>query len=733
MRSSHQSRFVGSVSLLLTLVTAGWAQSPPAADETKVTARRTEESLKEVPASIVSRSAGELEQQATRDMQGLSEAVPGIVLSNQNPTTGEAALWIRGMGSNTLGPGTESSVGYYVDGVYMPRHQTLVKPFLDVERIEVLRGPQGVLWGRNSIAGAVNVITRSPESKFHGRLLASLSEFNASQAPGGRRYELSVTGPLSRKMRARLTGARSVFGDPTYNEYLKAGSRELDGVSFRGALTFAPSDSLTFTIRGDRTDDDAHGNLHFKLGNGLYSNLPFRSLSDYYGYSDPEDIHRIGVNTAPTSEHQENGFSLTLDKVTEAGINITSISSWREFDSARTADIDGTPIDFQATSGAFESRWWSQELLLHGTHGPATWIAGSYAFEETSRTRIDTIGDPAVNRFLRHSEAPLYLETDLDSTRYSVYGHVDWQLSERVTLTTGARYSDDDKAIQQATFALRRFIPVSQTLRDSWHGVTPMLGLSVRPRENLMLYGTATAGFKTGGYNPVHLQAAFDEETVTTYEIGLRSSLARGRARITAAVFSSDYTDLQMPVSAPDGLVIENAARARIRGIDFELSLRPVSRFAFGLSFELLDDEFEDYMFQEGSQFEETKLFGPFIRIRALNLAGSGLPRAPDLSVSASLEYTLQLGGDSLTARAEYRYTDDIAFDPREHFVQPSYGRLHGQLRWSSRQGKLFVDLYGRNLTDEEYKVNEIVTPDVGRLRIWAPPREIGLQVGIDF
>ncbi|MCY3970057.1 MAG: TonB-dependent receptor [Acidobacteria bacterium] len=707
---------------------------PPAspADETKVTAQRIEESSQDVPFSIVSRSADQLERQATRDVQTLSEAAPGIILSNRDPTTGEATLWIRGMGSHTLGPGTESSVGYYVDGVYMPRHQAFVQPFLDVERVEVLRGPRGVLWGRNSIAGAVNVVTRSPGSRFHGRLVASLNEFDTSQAPRGRRYELSATGPLSGKVSARLAGVKSDVVDPTYNEYLRSATRKLHGVSFRSSVTFAPSDSLTLTVRGDRTDHDAHDNLHFKLGDRMYRNYRFGNLTDYHGIYDPEDIHRIAVNTAPASEHRENGVSLTLDKAAGAGIDITSISSWREFDSARTADLDGTPFDFQATSGAFESRWWSQELLLHGTHGSASWIAGTYAFEETSRTRIDTIGDIAVIRYVR--DGADHVEADLDSTRYAVYGQVDWQLSERVTLTTGARYSDEDKAIQQATSTWWHDETVSQALRDSWGGVTPRLGLSVRPRENLMLYATATAGLKSGGYNPVVLQAAFDEETSTTYEIGLKTALARSKVRISAAVFSSDYTDLQMPVSAPGGLIIENAAEARIRGIDLEFSFRPVSQFAFDMSFELLDDEFGDYLFQEGDQFvDETKPFGPFIRICPLDLAGRGLPRAPDLSASASLEYKLQLGAGSLATRVEYRYTDDIAFDPRALLVQPSYGLLHGQVRWSLRQGKLFVDLYGRNLTDEEYKVNEIVTAAVGGLRIWAPPREVGLQVGLDF
>ena len=184
-------------------------------DEITVTAQRVEEAIQDVPISIVTRSGEELEQQAIGDVQALAEASPGVVISGQSPTTGEVAIYIRGIGSSTLGIGTEPTVGYYVDGVYMPRPQAAVNPFLDLERIEVLRGPQGTLWGRNSTAGAVNVITRAPESEFHGRLFTSFSEFDSSEPAEGRRYGLTLTGPVSSKVWARLTGATAQVGIST--------------------------------------------------------------------------------------------------------------------------------------------------------------------------------------------------------------------------------------------------------------------------------------------------------------------------------------------------------------------------------------------------------------------------------------------------------------------------------------------------------------------------------------
>ena len=265
-----------------------------------------------------------------------------------------------------------------------------------------------------------------------------------------------------------------------------------------------------------------------------------------------------------------------------------------------------------------------------------------------------------------------------------------------------------------------------------------------------MLYGAVTAGYKSGGYNSVSLQPAFDEETVTSFEIGIKSSLADRKVRINAAAFNYDYDDLQVAVLYPDRSVVENAAKARIRGLDFELSARPNPRFAFDLSFELLDDQFTRFTTLDPylqAQFVEQLLAaglidpsqvllggGGALPIEPSDLSGNGLPRAPDFSATASLRYTFDLGSSgSLTARGEYQHTDDVAFDAFERFVQPSYGLFHAQLRWTSAQGRMFLAAYGRNLGDEEYRLSQFFVNYTGSLAVWAPPTEIGLQLGFDF
>ncbi len=762
-------------------------------DEITVTAQRVEEAIQDVPISIITRSGEELEQQAIGDVQALAEASPGVVVSGQSPTTGEVAIYIRGIGSSTLGIGTEPTVGYYVDGVYMPRPQAAVNPFLDLERIEILRGPQGTLWGRNSTAGAVNVVTRAPEGQFHGRVFTSLSKYDSSEAADGRRVGLSLTGPVSNKVWGRFTGASAQVEDPTYNDFLGAGADNFDGVTLRGSLTFLPSDSLSFTVRADSTDDDAHANFPYKpFAVSPYSTVG--TLNRFYGHSEPADVHRISTDTVPLSLYEESGFSLTVNKAMGAGTSLTSISSWRDFDSSRDTDIDGSPNAFVTNSGAFNSQWWSQEFQLHGASERANWVTGIYAFSEESGMQVDNDSDLALLGVWVFANSPgtflfdpatycslgvlappalcgpdyfnaiapllglpvpgttttLPFETSIDASLYAAYGQVDWRLGDRVTLTTGARYTTDEKDHDQQTLSFRTFMPEFQQQSDNWSALTPRLGLEVRPADNLMLYGAVTAGYKSGGYNSLSLQPAFDEETVTSVEIGIRSTLADRKVRINASAFDYDYDDLQVAVLYPDRSVVENAAKARIRGLDFEVAVKPNRQFSFDLSFELLDDEFTEFTTLDPvlqAQFVEDLLAaglidpadvlqggGGALPIPPTDLSGNGLPRAPDLSATASLQYTFDLGSSgSLIARGEVQYTDDIAFDSFERFVQPSYSLLHAQLRWTSAEGRVFLAAYGRNLGDEEYRLSQFFVNYTGSLAVWAPPTEIGLQLGIDF
>jgi iron complex outermembrane receptor protein len=794
--------------LLLLAAVVGQAQEPPGEaeppedaliveDEVEVTAQRVEQKLQDVPISIVTVSGEDMADRGIGDAHALADAAPGVVMSGHSPVSGESSLFVRGVGSNTSGLGVEAAVGYYVDGVYMPRPQSLLGSFFDLERAEVLRGPQGTLWGRNSTGGAIHLVTRAPEPEFHGTMRASLRRYDSPEDADGRSYGLSLTGPLTERLWGRVAGTDLSVEDATWNEHLRRRTKNLDGFSGRGALSLLAGPALTFTLRADTTNDDSHHNFHLKPGDTSPRSI-VGTLVRFYGLSDPADVHRAASGELPFSAFEESGISLHAYRTFgNRGLNLTSISSAREFASNRRADVDGTALSYVDTAGSYESEWWSQEFQLQGATRRTNFVFGLYGFGEDGHHLTDARTDPALLQvWFVAGAAPIFglnpdtycsildptlcgpafyeylardagfalpgslvtanrFDTLLDSVSYAAYGQVDWALGDRLTLTTGVRYTRDDKDYSLETLTQTGGL-ATEELADSWRRVTPKLGLEFRPRDALLFYAAASSGYKSGGFNAVSFQPSFGPETMNSYEVGFKVSSRRG-VTLNASAFSYDYDDMQVEVLHLDHSYVANAAESGARGIDLDLRVRPNDKLAFDLSMEFLDDEFESFDSRDpgaiakyiqagasvlGSLTDFDSLFDAITLIeeleaaaeREVDLSGNSLPRAPDLSATVSLSYRTDVGRrGALTARGEYHYTDDVAFDPFARFEQPGYGLLHGNLRWDSPRQRFSVNLYGRNLTDEEYRLTEFHTNYTTSLRVWAPPREVGVQLGFDF
>ena len=761
-------------------------------DRITVTAQRVEQSLQDVPLSVVAIEGEELESRALTDAQTLGEAVPGVVVSSQSSSNGEVALTIRGIGSNTFGLGTESTVGYYVDGIYIPRPQGFLNQFVDVERIEVLRGPQGTLWGRNSTGGTINVITRRPSNAFEARLFGEYSEFDSPDSATGQRLQGGVSGALSETVRARLSGSWSDIEDTTFNEFSGRSVDNIDGNSLRGSLDFLIGDSLSILVRADHTDDASHNNFNLKPA----SITPISTLGTlfrFYGISDIPDVHRIAANIEPVSEYSESGISVGLNAVLDSsGTELESISSFREFDSTRSADIDGSPLDFVENQGDFDVEWWSQELKITGGNDRFDWIAGVYAFHEEGTTLVDTRTDLAlfqVHFFASNPGlflfdpgtfcslgfiAPSFLcgidyyqaiapalglalpgnvssgnffRTALDTDSYSGYGQLYWHLNDQWTLTGGLRYTNDDKDHTQNTIDFLTQQPFVQSDSDSWDALTPKVGVEYRPDADTMVYGSIATGFKSGGFNSISIQPSFDEETITSYEVGVKSTFHDNRVTFNAAAFHYDYDDLQVAVLFPDRSQIENAAEATVNGLEVDLRVRPSSGFEFELGLSFLDDEFDRFSSQNPveiarvqDELNQQGVFDPVqlaiagAAVPLTDLSGRGLLKAPDVSATAAVQYTWDFDdAGGLTGRLGYSYSDDVAFDAFGEFTQESYDLLSANLRYASSDGRWFVNLFGRNLGDEEYQVAELFARVTGSLKVWAPPRQVGVQVGLNF
>ena len=773
----------------LTSTIAVAQEDPPVVEEEMtVTAQRVEQELQDVPISIIAVSAKDLEQRAINDVQELADAAPGLVVSGQSSSTGELAVTIRGIGSNTFGLGTESTVGYYVDGVYIPRPQGFLNQFLDLERIEVLRGPQGTLWGRNSTGGAINVVTKAPSNQFEGRLFGELGELDSPESAQEQRFAFSLGGGFSDRAFGRLSVQSNQTEDYTFNELLGRTFDNVDGYSARGGLTFLPTESVSVTLRADLTDNDSHNNFTLTPGD-IGPGSVLGTLLRFYGLDAPNDIHRVAANIGPESVYEESGFSLDVNWTSGSGLELQSLTSFREFDSRRVADVDASALDFVENVGGFDVEWYSQELKLTGSSDRFDWIGGLYYFHEEGLTNVDTVTDlalfqvqffaanPALFGFnpddfcsflvptlcgidyytIVASGTPFlslpgnkatgnFFTTLLETDSYAAYGQLYWHLNDRFTLTAGLRFTDDEKDHSQTTIDFTTLAPTTLVDSDSWNGVTPKLGLEYRPNDDVLFFGSITTGFKSGGFNSISLQPSFDEETITSYEVGVKSTLADRKVTLNASAFHYEYDDLQVAVLFPDRSSVENAAQATVNGAELDVTFRRNRRFSLELGLAVLDDEFDEFVSQNPRDVARVQdnlnamgEFDPIVLALAgaavplTDLSGRSLQRAPDFSGNLALQYVFPVGSGSLTARGELVTTDDFSFDAFGEFTQDGYELFHANLSWAPGDGRWLVNLYGRNLGDEEYKTAELFARVTGSLRLWAPPASYGLQVAYSF
>lgn len=794
-RAAPQSHRVLVAVLLLASASSGWARQQPSRPAVKdtvlVTAQRTEQDLQDVPLSMLAYDSRALEVLSIDDIQELAEVAPGLVVSGQAPSTGEVSLFVRGIGSSVQGIGVESTVGFYLDGVYVPRPVGFLDELLDVERIELLRGPQGTLWGRNSTGGAINLVTKQPAGQLAGRLFGEYGQIEGTGSLDSRRLAGSVTGPLSDWVLGRFAASSSRADNYTTNVLADDPGLNRDATSLRGALTFLPSEKVSLTVGVDSIEDDHHNNFFFRPGQ-VGPDTVLGTLIRFYDLELPSDPHQIAVDVDPVADYQEQGLRLDLEWSLASDLQLRAITGARDLESERTSDIDGTPLEFVENFDRLDSEWWSQELQLSGSAGSLDWIGGLYAFHEEAEEFTDTLSDQALfsqfffaqnpglfqfdpdtfcstNPFVPsfvcgpsyyaavapfiglplpgNKASATFFDRSVDTDSYAVYGQGYAQLSDTFTLTGGLRYTIDEKTHALTTLGSFQTGELrTEVLDDDWDQITPKLGIEWRPQDDVMVYGAVTTGYKSGGFNSTSFQPSFDQEEILSYEAGVKSMLAGGRVRVNAAAFLYDYDDLQVAILFPDRRTVENAAEAELTGFELDVDWRLSDRLRLVFNGALLDDEFVRFDSQDplvvGRVEDELNAMGVFdpaiigaavAQVPTTDLSGRGLPQAPDVNTYTALEYTLPVGEGQLLLRADHQYTDDLAFDPFEAFVQDSYDLLGAGISYTSRDSRWWVNLYGKNLDDEDYVLTEFFARVTGSLQVYAPPANWGLQLGVRF
>lgn len=687
------------------------AEQASTVEEIVVTAQKREESLQDVPIAI-SAYDGEIIEKANVDsVSELQYLAPSIYFGRQDA---QALISIRGIGSSILSPGADAGIALHLDGVYLSKQQTHDAALFDVERVEVLRGPQGTVNGRNATGGSINVISRKPSEEPEGYLSVTAGNYSSIQTAG------AVGGPI---VPGRLMGRLAFRTDNregyTPNIVSTTGEHkdEANQQSLRGSLLFRLSGAADLLLSADydRVDTNGFATIIHRTVNG--NPLPGAALGGVFVPSG-----RAIANNTPGSYRRETvGATATLTADTQLG-TVTSITGYRRLSDRSISDVDGTSVSFLNQDSRIPHWQVSQEVnLASNSDGPLSWLVGAYYFREKQRPD-QTFPTPTLGVV---STFGGIATTD----SYAVYGQASYEVSERLTVTAGVRYTRDEKdASEYIKVAPINFVRTAE-LSDDWSAVTPKLSVDFDLTPEVMLYATVGRGFRSGGINVGNLQGStFDPEFVWNYEAGMKGIFWDGRARLNVAAFHSKYSDLQLFQTRFQVATVENAAKATINGVEVELAANPTDSLQIDFAGSYLDATFDEFVTIDQAR----AALGP------LDLAGNTLPRAPKGKINIGVEHSWSLPTGELTLRGEYSWTTRVYFNEfnRPETSQPEVSVVNLRASFATPDERYRIAAFVENATDEYYISNTTVgsaRTAFAILEYAAPPRTYGVQLSTKF
>lgn len=647
-------------------------------EEILVTATKTgATSLQNTPIAITAFTGGMLEKTMITDLRDLSQLTIGLTISEN---TSYAQLYMRGVGSNNVFAGADPSTTIHVDGVYIARPQASFNNFLDIERIEVLRGPQGTLYGRNSVGGTINIISRKP----------SLDEVDyKAEVVGGNygllRFDGYLTGPVSENI--ALSIAANISNRDGYRKNVTDTGNDLQDEDVKSVRIQAlyKGSSIEAILRADYYDED-----NSAYGYSTFIEPPPTPLSaSIFG-----DFGKVSNNLENTYTRENSGISLDLSGDINDTWSWNSLTAYRANDVEVIIDSDASELNILRTNIREDQDQVSQEFTFLGDLENSTLLLGAYYFQE------DIVQGPGSIKVY-----PLGIERRpepiVDTSAWAIFGQWNYRLSERLSLTAGGRYTEEEKTFTKidGVYLLDTEIKIvdldfpkeSATYSD----FTPKLGVEFQQTEDVMYYGSISKGFKSGGFNfTAVLPGGYGPEELWAYEIGIKSRFADDRAQLNLAAFHYDYDDLQVQSFIVPGQVdISNAATATVDGIEVESLFNPTPDLLLWFNIAYLDavyDEYPEAPIGAGDTF---------------NASGFKLNSAPEWSGSLGANWDHEIGAGSIFLRGEYNWQSEIFFTPDNNEVerQGSYALVNVFLGYTNSDGRWSVELWGRNLFDEDY------------------------------
>lgn len=734
-----------------------------------VTARRKVESLQEVPVAVTSIGAQDLQNRGITVLTEIQQFSPNTTLQTSRGTNSTLTAFIRGVGQQDPLWGYEPGVGIYIDDVYVARPQGAVLDLLNVERVEVLRGPQGTLYGKNTVGGAVKYVTKE---------MSGSAEFNAQATVGtyGQR-DLMVTGQIPIiEDTLYVGGGIAMLNRDGFGNYLESALPNQDLENYNKDLTaariaveYSPTDELFFRLDYDKTTDDSNSKGGYRLLPSILTEAPV-----------PDSVYD-SYTSLPTENLVElEGFSFLARYDVSENLQLKYVASSRESYSPTNIDFDNTAVDVFDVPAIYEDENTTHELQANYTGESFSLTSGLYYYDGESCGSFDAIlgalgriafGTPGLTREVTGCN---------NSESYAVYVQSSIDLTDQLSMTLGARYTDETKEatvnnglIFDNVYPTTGWIPgyirpvgtfpgnnlVPQVLgqdtggdtfpdgpsKESWSRFTPRIGLEYQVNDDTMVFASYAQGFKSGTFNPRATinEPAADPEIVDSFEIGVKSDVSSNlRANVT--LFNLDHKDRQyisvLPVTSPEDLnqILGNVGQSTSTGLEAEITYVASNALTFDFALGYIDAEFEEVLTLDPDTGNSIDISDQF-----------AISNTPEYTANFSANYTLETDVGYFMFVANYYYRDDYNIDETANSLlsQDGYGLANVSITWESESGQYYAGLHAKNLTDEEYLVGGYqfvtqnddgsFTPGTGGdntlIGYYGDPRTVQLTVGYRF
>lgn len=714
-------------------VLAGETQDEPAASRGEgievllITARRRAESQQRVPIAVTALGSEQLRNEQITDLSEIAAYVPSFTYQSQNSM--ESEMFIRGVGTTRLNGATaDPSVGTFLNEIYIGRRGAATPPLFDLERIEVLRGPQGTLYGKNVVGGAINLITAAPQDEFGAGGSISIGNYSSLLAEG------YVTGALSDNLSARLSLYREAHDGFARNVIRDQELEDRDSYAGRLSLLWDASENVRISLIADYSDDQGGGPSRHAVDD------PTQAPPGFISPNIPSDPR---LNHSPYEQYANRTTGGVTGRVDwDIGdMTLTYLAGYRYGEASgrwTQAGAGSPPSITDSTLTQYEQyRGYTQELRLASDAGNRLrWIGGLYyLYEDIERSSRNTAtsflpGGPGSTRDVLDGDNIFIGFSDTRS--YAVFAELEYDITPTLTLVFGGRYTRDEKELQSDAVILSLgqpgdlFSPAplqeaySVAVEQTWTRFTPRVSLEWNASDNVLVYASYSEGFKGGGWqgataNAVAAATAYNPEYASTYEIGLKADWFNNRLRTNLAAFYTDFSDLQVELLDDVNLtlVVANAADAVISGFEFEVQANPVDWLTLFASGSLIDAEYKDYI-------------DP---LRGIDYSGNQMQRTPRYQYAVGADVRHPIGDNlELLANVNYSYQDQMYWGPNELNFEPGYGLVNARVGIGADDGRWTLSLWGRNLTDELYRVS--IIPFVGdEVSVYGAPRTYGVRL----